>query len=534
MSIIVNDLSYAFPDGTALLRHLYLAVPAGAKASLVGSNGAGKSTLLHLLAGRLRPGGGEVSLPEAPYYVPQHLGQYDALTVAEALGVAARLRALHAILAGDASPDNFALLDDAWDLEEQVQAALAQWQLPHLGLAQPLHTLSGGEKTKLFLAGAQLRPPAVLMLDEPSNHLDAAGRQLLYQFIRRSRATVLLVSHDRALLNLVDLTLALRPDGISTYGGNYDFYEAQQQTQLAALRHQVEAQEKALRDARQKARDVAEQRHKQDARGSKQGAKKGLPRIVAGNLQRQAQQSSARLQDVHADRIGGLSEELRELRGRVQEQSVLKIDLSQSGLHRGKVLVEATGLNFAYPGQPPLWARPLSVQLRSGQRLRLTGPNGAGKTTLLRLLLGQLRPTAGQLHRADFTSFYLDQDYSQVLPDLTVLELVQRHNARHLLEHELKATLYYYQFGPESWDRPGRALSGGERMKLLLVCLTVHNRAPDLLILDEPTNNLDLTSQQVLTEAVRGFQGSILLISHDEHFAQAIEATETLALGGEV
>lgn len=532
MPILLNDLSYAFPDGTALFRHLHLAVPAGAKASLVGPNGAGKSTLLQLLAGRLAPSGGSVSTPEAPCYVPQHLGQYDHFTVAEALGVAERLRALHAILAGDATPADFTLLNDAWDLEEQVQAVLAQWQLAHLALVQPLHALSGGEKTKLFLAGAQLRQPAVLLLDEPSNHLDAASRQLLYQFVRRSRATVLVVSHDRALLSLVDLTLALRPDGLAAYGGNYDFYQAQQQVQLAALQHQVEAQEKALHQARQKARDVAEQRQKQDARGARQGEKKGLPRIVAGNLQRQAQQSSARLQDVHADRISGLSQELHELRGRVQEQSVLKIDLSQSGLHRGKVLVEATGLNFAYLGQPPLWAEPLSLQLRSGQRLRITGANGAGKTTLLRLLLGQLAPGTGQLFRADFTSFYLDQDYAQVLPDLTVLELVQRHNARQLLEHELKATLHYYQFGPESWDRPGRALSGGERMKLLLVCLTVHNRAPDLLILDEPTNNLDLPSQQVLTEAVRGFRGSVLLISHDEHFAQAIEATETLALGG--
>ncbi|GAB3834913.1 ABC-F family ATP-binding cassette domain-containing protein [Hymenobacter jeollabukensis] len=531
MSIVANHLSYTHPDGETLFLDLHLAVPGGGKASLVGPNGAGKSTLLRLLAGQLPPTAGEVLRPEPPYYVPQHLGQYDALTVAEALGVADKLRALHAILAGDATAEQFARLDDDWSIEERVQTALAHWQLPPLDLHLPLGALSGGEKTKVFLAGAQLHGAGLMLLDEPSNHLDAASRQLLYDFLRRTPATVLVVSHDRALLNLVDLTLELLPDEVAVYGGNYDFYQAQKQVQLAALQAQLDATAKTLQQARQKARDVAEQRHKQDARGTAQGQKKGLPRIVAGHLKRQAEQSSAQLREVHHAKIDGLSQDVQQLRTQLREQQALRIDLSHSALHRGKVLVEAEGVNFAYAGQPPLWAQPLTLQLRSGQRLRIEGPNGAGKTTLVKLLTGQLVPTTGQLHRAAFTSFYLDQEYSLIDNQLTVFEQLQRYNSRQLLEHELKTVLHYHQFARESWDRPCAGLSGGEKLKLILCCLTVSNRAPDLLILDEPTNNLDLPSQQVLTDAVRSFQGTLLLISHDQPFADDIGVDETLTLG---
>ncbi|MCC3157262.1 ATP-binding cassette domain-containing protein [Hymenobacter sp. 15J16-1T3B] len=532
MSIVANHLSYTHADGHLLFHDLHLAVPSGGKASLVGPNGAGKSTLLRLLVGQL-PTTGEISRSEPAYYVPQHLGQYDALTVAEALGVAGKLQALHAILAGDASPEQFARLDDDWSIEERVQAALAHWQLPHLAPAQPLGGLSGGEKTKVFLAGAQLHGAGLLLLDEPSNHLDAASRQLLYDFLGRTPATLLVVSHDRALLRLVDLTLELLPDEVAVYSGNYDFYQTQKQTQLAALQAHVDATAKTLQQARQKARDVAEQRHKQDARGTAQGQKKGLPRIVAGHLKRQAEQSSAQLREVHHAKIDGLSQDLQQLRGQLREQQVLKIDLSHSDLHRGKILVDAQGLDFAYPGQPPLWPQPLQLQLRSGQRLRISGPNGAGKTTLLRLLLGQLAPTAGQLHRADFTHFYLDQEYSLIDNRRTVFEQLQAYNSRQLLEHELKTVLHYHQFAPESWDRPCAGLSGGEKMKLLLCCLTVSNRAPDLLILDEPTNNLDLGSQQELTEALKTFRGTLLLISHDQHFADDIGVESTIELLGQ-
>ncbi|KUG06745.1 ABC-F family ATP-binding cassette domain-containing protein [Solirubrum puertoriconensis] len=530
MSIVANALAYTHPDREILFQNLHFSVPKGGKASVVGHNGVGKSTLLQVIAGRIPPSAGEVALPEPPYYVPQHLGQYDNLSVAEALGVAGKLQALHAILAGDAAPEHFAALNDDWDVEERIGAAMQFWQLQHLGLGQPLGSLSGGEKTKVFLAGALVQQPGVILLDEPSNHLDAASRRLLYEFIGRSKATMLVVSHDRALLNLVQLTLELTPTAVEAYGGNYDFYHEQKQTKVAALQAQLDEKQKTLHQAQHKARELAEQRQKLEVRGKAQGLKKGLPRIVLGNLKSKAEQSSAQLKEAHQEKIGGISHEVQQLRTQLQEYKPLKIDLSQSELHRGKVLVEAEAVNFGY-GEQPLWPAPLTFQMRSGSRVRIAGPNGAGKTTLLKLMLGQLQPTAGRMQVAGFRWFYIDQDYSMLDNQLSVFEQIQRYNSRGLLEHELKTVLHYHQFPREVWERKCGGLSGGEKMKLLLCCLTASNNAPDVLILDEPTNNLDLRSQQVLTNSVKDFGGSVLLISHDQYFVDEIGVDTTITLG---
>ncbi len=530
MSIVLNSLSYSHPDREVLFQHLSLAIATGEKAALVGNNGTGKSTLLQLIAGRLLPTTGEVLLSAAVYYVPQHLGQYDEYSVAQALGARQKLHALAAILAGDAAPENFAELADDWEIEERVRAALAYWQLQHLDLAQPLRSLSGGEKTKVFLAGILVQEPDVILLDEPSNHLDAESRTHLRELITHSKATMLVVSHDRALLNLLGTTLELNKNALEVYGGNYDFYKAQKASHVAALQAQADEQAKTLKQTQQKARDLAEQRQKLEARGKAQQHKKGLPRIVAGGLKRQAEQSSAQVKETQHDKIEAVRESLSQTRARLQEQQALKIDLKKPALHRGKILAEATALNFAY-GEQPLWPVPLSFQLRSGDRVRLAGRNGSGKTTLLHLLMGRLAPSAGAMQRADFQYVYLDQEYSLIDPQLTVVAQAERFNTRHLPEHDVKTLLHYHQFSRESWDRKCVDLSGGEKMKLLLCCLAISNNAPDLLILDEPTNNLDVQSQEVLTASIKDFGGSVVVISHDQYFIDEIGVETTLTLG---
>lgn len=530
MSIVINSLAYQHPDREGLFQHISLAVGNGQKASLVGNNGVGKSTVLQLIAGRLPLTAGEIVVAQAPYYVPQHLGQYDELSVAQALGVAGKLQALRAILDGDASPQQFTCLNDDWEIEQRVQAALSAWQLQHLSLAQPLKRLSGGEKTKVFLAGLLIHTPGVILLDEPSNHLDTASRALLYDYIQRSRATMLVVSHDRALLNLLDLTLELSSSSVEAYGGNYDFYKAQKEGKLTALQARLDDKEKTLKQTQQRARDLAEQRQKLEARGKAQQHKKALPRIVAGSLKSKAEQSSAQQKEVQNDKIQDLTDTLRQIRTQIQEQQVLKIDLKKPDLHRGKILVEARAIHFAYDSEF-LWPAPLTFQLRSGDRIRIAGRNGSGKTTLLGLLTGRLLPSAGEVTRADFRHLYLDQAYAVLNDELSVVEQAEQFNARHLPEHELKMLLHYHQFRRESWDRKCAALSGGEKMKLILCCLAISNNTPDLLILDEPTNNLDLYSQEIVTEAVRGFAGSVVVISHDEFFIREIGVERTLDLG---
>ncbi|RYU93048.1 ATP-binding cassette domain-containing protein [Emticicia agri] len=529
MSMIIHSLAYIHPDREIQFQHISFAIAKGEKAALVGNNGTGKSTLLQIIAGLLQPSAGDVAFTGSTYFVPQHLGQYDNCSIAEALGIAQELNAYEAILQGDVSAENFTLLNDDWTIEERVQQAFSFWHLQHLSLRQPMHLLSGGEKTKVFLAGIQIHEPEIILLDEPSNHLDADSRELLYDFISKSKATVLLVSHDRTLLNLTDTTLELTKTGVEVFGGNYDFYKTLKDEKLEALEAQLDEKEKTLKQTQQKARALIEQRQKQEVRGKAHGQKQNLPKIVAGNLKSKAEVSTAKTRDIQQEKIQEIGEGLRQIRTQIQAQQVLKIDLRKSDLHQGKILVEAKDINFGYQAAL-LWALPLSFQIRSGDRIRIEGNNGSGKTTLLQLIMGLLQPSVGAIYRADFNYLYIDQNYSLIDNQLTVFEQTQRLNERQLPEHELKMLLHYHQFPKEVWDRKCEALSGGEKMKLILCCVAIRNHTPDMLIVDEPTNNLDVYSQEVMTQAIRVYEGTLLVISHDQHFINEIGLKQRIIL----
>lgn len=224
--------------------------------------------------------------------------------------------------------------------------------------------------------------------------------------------------------------------------------------------------------------------------------------------------------DAQNEKVSGLQDTIRETRSQIQQYQALKINIASSGLHHGKLLIDTREINFGYGS--PLLSQPISFQLRSGERIQIAGPNGSGKTTLLKVITGELQPLSGNYIGTDFSYLYLDQDYSMIDPGLSVYEQVQQYNSVGLEEHAIKAMLIYSQFDGDSFDRKCIALSGGEKMKLSLCCLSVSNQTPDLLILDEPTNNLDVQSLEVLTAAVKGYEGTLLVISHDEAFTAEI------------
>ena len=219
MCISVHQLCYVHADKEPLFQDINLTVNKGQRLALVGNNGTGKSTLLRIIEGSLQPSSGEIICSSRPYYIPQHFGQFDRLTVAEALGVDDRIKALHAILEGDTSVENFISLNDDWNVEERCLSTLAFWDLGHLQLSRPMHSLSGGEKTKVFLSGILVHAPEIILMDEPTNHLDVASREKLYEMVKNGRSTMLIVSHDRTLLNLLPCICELERNAITLYGG---------------------------------------------------------------------------------------------------------------------------------------------------------------------------------------------------------------------------------------------------------------------------------------------------------------------------
>lgn len=527
MGVVINNLSYIHPDKEVLFQNINFSISSGEKKSLIGNNGSGKSTLLQIIAGKLEASTGEVICSDKPYYIPQHFGQYDCQTIAQALGVDGKLKALQAILAGDVSNFNLESLDEDWNIENRIDIALRYWNIHGLGLSQTMNHLSGGEKTKVFLSAIAIHAPTIILLDEPSNHLDQESRDLLYQFVEKSKAAMLVVSHDRILLNLLEPTLELKKDRVEVYGGNYDFYEVQKEEKLAALQSQLNENEKSLRYMKQKAIDIAEQKQKNDVRGKKHKQKAGIPRIAMGTFKDQAEQSGAKQKNVQNEKLDEISERIKQIREDISYEDVLKIDFSKSDLHNGKLLVEAKDVNYSY-SEYPLWESPLNFYVRSGDRIRITGNNGSGKSTLIKIMTGVLQPSVGNVFIADFKYLYIDQEYSIINNQLSVFDQVEKFNEHHLLEHELKMLLHRYQFSNNVWDRKCAQLSGGEKMKLLLCCLSIRNNIPDILILDEPTNNLDIQSQKILISSIKNFQGSVIVISHDQYFINEIDIDQII------
>ncbi|WP_285820275.1 ABC-F family ATP-binding cassette domain-containing protein [Bacteroides acidifaciens] len=558
MPISIQQISYIHPDKEVLFSDLNFAISKGQKLGLVGNNGCGKSTLLQIIAGQLSPSSGVIVRPDDLYYIPQHFGQYDSLTIAQALQIDSKRQALHAILAGDASTENFTLLDDDWNIEERSVAALDSWGIGH-PLSYPLHLLSGGEKTRVFLAGMNIHTPSVILMDEPTNHLDSSGRQRLYDWVEKWRSTLLAVSHDRTLLNLLPEICELEKHQITYYGGNYEFYKEQKALMQEALQQRIDEKEKALRVARKVARETAERRDKQNVRGEKANIKKGIPRIVLNALQGKSEKSTSKLNGVHQEKAEKLTDERNQLRGSLSPTAALKTDFNSSSLHNGKTLVTAKNINFGYyPNQNDndsqnendnpsenntfdssnssklpaqlLWQAPISFQLKSGDRLRIEGTNGSGKTTLLKIITGQLEPQEGTLTRADFSYVYLNQEYSIIDDRNSILEQAYAFNSRNLPEHEIKIILNRYLFPAPEWDKSCRKLSGGEKMRLAFCCLMISNNTPDMFILDEPTNNLDIQSIEIITNTIKKYTGTVIAISHDNYFIREIGVDQRIAL----
>jgi ATPase subunit of ABC transporter with duplicated ATPase domains len=526
--LFLQDASYTHPNRDLLFKDINLAINKHDKIALIGNNGSGKSTLLQILAGTLLPSHGLARTESDPYYVPQIFGQFNEHTIAQALQIEEKIAVLKQILNGHVTDENMTLLADDWNIEERCNEAFAKWNLDIPDLNQKMGMLSGGQKTKVFLAGITIHNPEIVLLDEPSNHLDSGSRGILYDYIKSTTATLVVVSHDRTLLNLLDTVYELSKRGITVYGGNYDFYAEQKMIESEALSQDLKNKEKALRKAKEIERESIERQQKLDARGRKKQEKAGLPTILMNTLKNKAEKSTSHMKGVHAEKVGAISQDLSQLRASLSDKEKMKVDFDHSTLHKGKVLVTAKDINFGYNHW--LWNEPLNFQIISGDRIAIKGQNGSGKTTLIRMLLGDLQPQSGSVERANMKVVYMDQDYSLIDNNLTVYEQAQHYNSGALQEHEVKIRLNRFLFTKEYWDKPCLALSGGEKMRLMLCSLTISNQAPDMIILDEPTNNLDIQNIEILTAAISDYQGTLLVISHDEYFLKEIHVADSITL----
>jgi ATPase subunit of ABC transporter with duplicated ATPase domains len=519
--LILHDMAYVHPNKDVLFAGLNLIINKHDKIALIGNNGAGKSTLLKLLAGNLYPSAGTIRADAKPYLVPQVFGQFNNYTIAGALRIEDKLRALKQILQGDVTSENMTLLNDDWAIEERCSEAFARWNMKAPDLTHKMEGLSGGQKTKVFLAGIHIHQPEIVLLDEPSNHLDISSRNILYDYISTTTNTLLVVSHDKTLLNLCDIVYELHKQSITVYGGNYNFYVEQKKIADEAFNQELKSKEKALRKAKDIERESTQRQQKLDARGKKKQEKAGLPTISMKTFKNNAEKSTSRMKGVHEEKVTALAHELNTLRKTLPDVSQMKMNIESTKRHRGKILVTANQINFRYEDHF-LWNNGLSFQISSSERLAIKGSNGTGKTTLLKIILGRLKPSTGSLSRIDVNTLYIDQDYSLIDNHLSVYDQAWQFNTSALQEHDIKIRLNRFLFTTEHWNKPCEALSGGEKMRLMLCCLTISNKIPDVMDFDEPTNNLDIHNINILTSAIKEYKGTLIVISHDVNFLNEV------------
>ncbi|MFE2328531.1 ABC-F family ATP-binding cassette domain-containing protein [Streptomyces sp. NPDC059385] len=524
--ITCSALSFDWPDGSPVFEDFSLAVGPG-RTGLIGLNGCGKSTLLKLIAGELTAGEGELSIAGTVGYLPQNLTLDTALRVDEALGIHTARAALHAIEAGEATEANFTAIGDDWDVEERAIAMLDQLGLARIGLDRTVGELSGGECVLLRLAALLLARPDVLLLDEPTNNLDLRARRRLYAAVESWTGVMVLVSHDRELLERVDQIADLRDGEVRWYGGNFTDYEEMLAAEQESAERMVRVAEADVQRQKRELADAQVKLARRKRYGQKMYENKREPKIVMGARKRAAQESAGKHRIMHTEKLAQAKERLDQAVEAVRDDDEIRIKLPATQVPPGRRVLTLSDVRPAHGavvrGE---W------ELRGPERIALVGRNGSGKTTLLRTIAGQLDPVSGEAVR-HVTTRFLPQRLDVLDDGRSVVENVARF-APQATNNVIRARLAHFLFRGARADRPAGTLSGGERFRAALAALLLAEPAPQLLMLDEPTNNLDLSSVRQLTDALESYEGALLVASHDVRFLESIGITRWLLLDGEL
>ncbi|GGV46937.1 ABC-F family ATP-binding cassette domain-containing protein [Paenarthrobacter nicotinovorans] len=529
-SITLTDVRLQWPDGTTALTGISgISGTFGVgRTGLVGSNGAGKSTLLRLIAGVLTPTSGRISTNGEVGYLPQTLTLKTDSTVADLLGIGPKLRALRAIESGDAAVENFETVGDDWDIETRADESLRHIGFSGSDLDRNVGEISGGEAMLVAITGLRLQRTAITLLDEPTNNLDRDARARLSGLITSWPGTLVVVSHDLSLLELMDNTAELHAGELTVFGGPYSAWRSHMDEQQAAAVQAAQAAKQAVKIEKRQRQDAETKLAKRARTGQSSYDNKKGSKILMNQRASDAQVSAGKLRSGSDDKVNAARTALDEASSRIREEERISLNLPDPDVPRGRRIAELRGTNRAFFVEGP-------------ERVAIIGANGVGKTTLLeRVVAGESLPdndevsdvvesgTAGG-RLLTGRAGYLRQRLDGLDDAATTLENVQA-SAPSVPEGEIRNQLARFLLRGDSVYRPVHTLSGGERFRVSLARLLFADPPPQVLILDEPTNNLDIQSVDQLVEALNVYRGAVILVSHDDDFLDRLDLDLVLNL----
>jgi ATPase subunit of ABC transporter with duplicated ATPase domains len=509
-AVTLHDLTFEWPDGTLALDHLDGTFTTG-RTGLVGRNGASKSTLLRLVAGLLTPTSGRIDTVGEVGYLPQTLTLRHDTTVAALLGVDGIVAALRAIESGDVDVRHFDAVGDDWDIEARADEALHDIGLAGVGLDRRVGELSGGEAMLVAVTGLRVRRTPVTLLDEPTNNLDRPTRARLHALVDAWPGTLVVVSHDLELLERMDATAELHAGELDVFGGPYGAWAERRELDQAAAVQAARSAQQALR-VEKRQRVEAETKLARRERTARATARDGgIPKILAGNRASRAQGSAGAMRATLDDKVRSAQAALDAADARVRDDDHIHLVLPDPDVPRGRRLAE---LSDAAGG---------AVVIQGPERVALVGPNGSGKTSLLERLLAGAAPQPGRPHGRLLTDRvgYLPQRLDSLDDARSALDNV-RDVAPSATPGDVRNQLARLLLRGAAVDRPVATLSGGERFRVSLARLLLADPPAQLLVLDEPTNNLDLASVGQLVEALETYRGALLVVSHDDAFLERL------------
>ena len=572
--ITLDHISYAHPTQPPLFADLS-AVFSAPLTGLIGDNGCGKTTLMRLILGDLTPDSGSLAVPEQMAYLPQDLGLGREQTLAELCGIAETLQALQAVESGVYSPELYEVIGDNWDGEERTLATLATYGFTPATLVnrdnpeairalftRDMRSFSGGEAVIAALASLMVSDPEFILLDEPTNNLDSAAKAQLFTALEALPCPALIISHDRDLLERMHVIAELHADRqglahLRLFEGNYSTYRQALDTEQQAAQRRVSEAKNEVRSAHREWVQAQEIISKNMSRVWKDDQ----PDTILALAKDASRQAAAKLRVLRVGKQEQAQEAYQNAQDQVRIQEKIYAELSQQPLPAGRKVLElsrvdssqvsretftvqqptkvdslhfspAAANNESQQGTPA--ECPEHLILSGPEHLHITGANGSGKTTLLNAIahagdadyLSPVQPA----YRVDYCieGAYIPQRIT-LDPELTLLQSVQRANPG-VSEQHLRDQLARLLFRRESVHHKTGELSGGERFRAAVAQVLLADPVPQLLMLDEPTNNLDISSVDWLVQALEAYTGALIVVSHDEDFCRRIRIDRTLAL----